>query len=942
MTNNVSTQEAALAQARREALAAARAREIAARQAAEAQARAAAKQAQPQPAAAPRVATDRQTAQGEALLKQLAGPQGEQALAAAPEAVRDAASLIAALASPEASGLPPSHPAVLAARDLLNRLQGQPPVAAGAVTGTLLDPESFYALGQSVLQAPEAERSAGQADLRQAAALSTPDHLAAQLEQEPDLSKYPQETLQEIASFRKVENPRLQAALDAAVKRQLDGLDGPDALSPEVAYLASNSPDTGVRSALQGKVEGWATDALKHAMDGKKKEEGAKQGLSEYSDALVKLAERTGLGETVQKAGEKVLHDNKGLVEEVNKRGRSLWDKVTGAIGGFFEHAFGAIGDGIKSAIGAVGDVAKFTVKAVGKVSTVGLDLAAAGLDAVGADGAAKAVRKVDHAVEGAYDFVGNQVDGFVHGVGDALGDTVEGVGAVIAHPVETVKGVAHLVTHPQEIATVGKALWAQASEGGFAHALGYVAGNLAPALLSGGSTSGGTVLARLGAVAGESTTLTAVVDGAKASRVVQLAGRAAEAGSQVLSKVGETRLVRGASEVAGGLKSGALKVVKESPLGKLGLPEGASNQLAKLKDFRHAFNDRVDTALGKAARRLDDTAAGRGVQRALSEHVPGAPVTAEARLAELRSAALGEAGLDEAGIRVEGEVQGVVKQGKSGEIREKSAADALENREALSQRELGAVQERGLRREHEIQGFDREGSLLQGTSRTGRGTQPDVLANFNGPLYEERIGKPARAIGTDPSLTAEEKLQRINALVNEHLQGNFTAELDGALQSLHEPFNSESLGHRISTEDYLEAGLADCRGFAALQQMALQDAGFKSGIAVSKTVLEDISDDAARAGGLVREADGLSHYYNVVEHDGKQIIADAFNPAASGHELAEALARGFVDRDGQRLVHYLPGNYGATILRDGTSALHGLPDLAEQLVTQAAATGTL
>jgi hypothetical protein len=99
--------------------------------------------------------------------------------------------------------------------------------------------------------------------------------------------------------------------------------------------------------------------------------------------------------------------------------------------------------------------------------------------------------------------------------------------------------------------------------------------------------------------------------------------------------------------------------------------------------------------------------------------------------------------------------------------------------------------------------------------------------------------------------------------------------------------------------------------------------------------VLDDLGNPLPQE---VLEARGLSHYYNVVQIDGKQIIADAFNPAASGVELAEALKRGFVDRGGSRRVHYVAGNYGATVLNDGLgSAVGGLAATVPAATAQAA-----
>jgi hypothetical protein len=500
------------------------------------------------------------------------------------------------------------------------------------------------------------------------------------------------------------------------------------------------------------------------------------------------------------------------------------------------------------------------------------------------------------------------------------------------------VKGVAHLVTHPKEIVTVGKALWATASEGGMAHALGYVVGNLAPALLTGGSTSAGTLTGRVAAIAGESRVLTTLVNGAKASRVGQVLARGGQAASRISTAVSQTRLAQGisrAAELAGKAKTGAAQFVRESSLGRLAIKAGEELRIPQIVDrvktARTQFNTRVDEFLGAQVRKLDDTAVGKGIERALPGHVPQT-VTTEARLAEL--AARGS----QAPIRLEDgvEVEGVIKKrGADGDAvyQEVDAADAQRLDPKLHEREIGSIpRERGLRRgADEIQNL-RPGDRLQGTFSTGRGTQPDIVAAFDGPLFEQKVGRQIDAL--DPNLPPQEKIQRINEIVNEAIRPNFDPKAIDELDAFHQGFNAR--GVHVSTEDYLAYGMADCRGYCALNQMALQRAGFQSGIAVSKTVLEDVA--GAVPAGLVREADGLSHYYNVVQVDGKQLIADAFNPAASGTELAEALTRGFVDRGGDRIVRYLPGRYGATILNDGVGGLVDASALVAPAATAAAA----
>ncbi|MFN3429944.1 MAG: hypothetical protein ACK46X_08325, partial [Candidatus Sericytochromatia bacterium] len=621
----------AIAQARRAALEAAAARRAeAARQAAEAQKSAA------KPASAP-VPADANTEAIRAARGAQAGPKGAVPLPP-PPMPGGTGPLLAAMAEFAPPELVAQAAAYMSA--LRGRLEGPATMAAGAITGTMMDPSGFYeAAGQLKGSAQMAQ---SEADVRAVAAMTTADNLAAKLREEPDLTQHSAETVKQLAGFREVAHPALQSAIDHALETTFEGDLEPDQITREMAYMAHHSQDSGVKGALEDKMKAWADQALETSMDGKEKDSGVEKGLSEFQEEMVALAERTGMGSVVQKASEDALKDGEKLIEDAAKRGRSLWDKFTGAVSGFIDGAFGAIGDGIKKAISAVGDVAEFAVDKVGDVAEAGLDVAAAGLDAAGLEGAADVTRAAGDKVDAAYDWVGKQAGGFVDGFGAALGDTVIGIGSTIAHPIDTVKAVGHLVTHPQEIVTVGKALWAEASKGGIAHALGYVAGNIAPALLTGGSSNAATLGGRLAAVAGESRVLTTLVNGAKASRVGMALARGGQAVSRVSQAIGATRaaqVVGRGVELAGKARAGAATFVRESALGKLALKAGEELRIPPIVDrFKAAklkFNTQVDEFLGRQVRKLDATALGRGVERALPNHVPQT-VTTEARLAEL------------------------------------------------------------------------------------------------------------------------------------------------------------------------------------------------------------------------------------------------------------------------------------------------------------------
>lgn len=525
-------------------------------------------------------------------------------------------------------------------QQLRAQVQGLPPQAVPAISQLLYDPSTFYQQGQAMVGSdyqaqarPEAEAIAGAAN---------GPTLAQRLQEEPNLTTYPEETLNQLASFREAPSPEVQEALDRAAKETLEDDDfDPEKLNPAIAHIIKTSSDPEIKEMLEDKLKDWAKGKLEDSLEGKEKDSGVEDGLGEFQEAIVGLAEKTGLGEELQSIAETTLKDGEGLIEETAKKGRSLWDKFTGAVSGFIDKAFGAIGDGISKAIGAVGDVAKFALDKTGDVWEKGLDLAGAGFDAVGLEGVGNAARKAGDVVDGAYDFVGDQTDNFVDGFGDGIAGTVTGIGSTIAHPIQTVKGLAHIVTHPQDLPKIGKAIWDEASQHGIAGALGYATAQVLPAILSGGSSAGTSLTARLGAVAGKSQVLStglAVIKGSKAgqiaSKVLQGANYVRQVPGRAINFVAKNTLGKLTTRIGQQpvIRNIAQRIGTSAPV------EALKKVQAAIAQRKFDFNTKLDTALAKGVQNLDNTALAQSLQGKLAgklDDVAGRGLALEGKVAQ-------------------------------------------------------------------------------------------------------------------------------------------------------------------------------------------------------------------------------------------------------------------------------------------------------------------
>jgi hypothetical protein len=319
----------------------------------------------------------------------------------------------------------------------------------------------------------------------------------------PDLQTAVNQAVQQVQSTTgtsgDVMQPVAQAANNAAVKDllnkgvSLDQVEKNPALG-QLLSTAQQSSDQGLKDKLQSTVKGWSDQALDNNLKGKEKDAGAQQGVNDFQQEMLKLAQATGLGDVIAPASEQTVKDGDNKIKDTANKGKSWWDSFTGAIGdvvghvtNFFKKGFDLVGKGFNGLMKGVGDVYSGAFHLVGS-----------GLNAVGLKSAGNFADKVGDGAQKAANVVGDVGEHFVEGVGDAVKGTLDGTIQMVMHPIDSLKAIGGLIIHPSRIVDVGKALWSEAMDGGPAHAAGFIAGNLIPMLLSGGA-GGASLLSKAG-----------------------------------------------------------------------------------------------------------------------------------------------------------------------------------------------------------------------------------------------------------------------------------------------------------------------------------------------------------------------------------------------------------------------------------------------------------
>lgn len=545
--------EEAARRAREEA--AKKAREAAAKkakEAAEAAAKAKAKEAAKEKAKAkeadkPKPEQDKRELEGlKKEIKRLEKPAEAEALAEKAKALADRLAKAsdapaelkqdAAAFKDEAEGAHRAVSAITAKRKALE--QGKPAERAGATADLLANGGAFQKeiAGLKALKGTPLVKQATES-LQRISALAKPQVVASALKDQPDLAKYPAGFAANAAKLRGLKDPTLNQAIDGAARHALET---PGALSlenlkanPGLGALVGGSADPALKAKVAEAAKGWAQKSLDRHLEGKEGEDGVKKALEGFKTELAELAKTTGLGDAIGKGAQAAVKGSQEKIEEASKEGGGFFGSLKNAFGdvmdglgdftkklidvtplalagkglekvglggavkglqGVADASIGSFGSLIKLGFGAVGNVADFALDVQGKVGQTVLGGMGKGLDAVGLDGAGKALEKGGEAYAKGLDFVGDQVGNFTKGFGDAIGATVTGLGQMAVHPVQTMQATAYLVTHPGQFKEVGKALWKEGTKHGVAGAVGYVAGNLAPMLLTGGGAAGGLI----------------------------------------------------------------------------------------------------------------------------------------------------------------------------------------------------------------------------------------------------------------------------------------------------------------------------------------------------------------------------------------------------------------------------------------------------------------
>lgn len=281
------------------------------------------------------------------------------------------------------------------------------------------------------------------------------------------------------------------ALKDAAKDLLFEGVDAKEvaenpALGKVLATL-QNDPDSAVKDKLEATVRGWTDEALKGRLEGKEGEDDVKDAMSDFRGDLRSLAEKTGLGDTLTKAAEASLDSQKGHIEDLAKKGRSMWEKGLDMAGDFFGKALDLGGDlvkgvtdiagetvdavtdaaaaGIKQGADLAGDLANAAIDQAGKGANAVAGMAADGLEAVGAKAAADHTRQAGKAAEHVADVVGDVANKAIDTQGKVVGAAVDIAGNI---------GKGALQTAGDTINTVADGAGLLASEGpmGAANAL--------------------------------------------------------------------------------------------------------------------------------------------------------------------------------------------------------------------------------------------------------------------------------------------------------------------------------------------------------------------------------------------------------------------------------------------------------------------------------------
>lgn len=526
-------------------------------------------------------------------------------------------------------------------------LKGEDPAARAAAAAKLLaHPEEFeqdlQALGKVGGPAVGAYAEKVEGILKEA----TPATIAEGLEANPFINEYPAGFGKDLAALPEI--PELEGPIARSADLAVSGAASIDDLSADqvaVAAAAALDSDT-VRSDLSKLVQADVDKMVDARLDAAHGEDELKRAIDGImKDAERMVGEHPGLGELIAKATENKLTASKDRMNDIANEGKNVFQKIGDFFGGMWDGVKGGLGKlaeigsaGVGFVTGKATQALEWTGHAAGAVTGTAARLAGAangfltehagkalafGLDKAGADGAARFVSDKSAALAtfqrdyGAA--LGDSLQSFGDGLGKGLGGITSGVGFLIQHPVQSVKGLADMVSHlpgvtdPKALMSAGaaalqgknpmealakdfkgdmeywKGVGTALFDEGFrdksgkidvAQGGGYVAGNLLPILLTGGGAA-----ATKGAQAAKAADTAA--DAAKVADVLSDGARAADVAADASTGV---RAIQDVKHVAKAGADDLAKAVKNPELGLsdyAGIAKGTAREAGgRVKEF--------------------------------------------------------------------------------------------------------------------------------------------------------------------------------------------------------------------------------------------------------------------------------------------------------------------------------------------------------------------
>lgn len=345
--------------------------------------------------------------------------------------------------------------------------------------------------------------------------LQAPGAVEEALTSRPNLADYSPGELLALAQLSQ-DDPALQAMLQDHVADAVDRAGSLDELPQGLGFqnlLAGSGLTTpaeeGQEDPTREHLSMLVKDQLDSSLDGylhdRSGDSEADLGIDRYVADLQDLAGRNpALGQQISDLAQQSLQDHADRITDVRRDDDSTLSKIGHAVTDGFNDVAGFVGDRLRDLGDLAGDALALQTRLLGEVGdfalTQGGKLAGAGLDLVGAEGAADFVRDGSAAAGDFYnratDFVADQQDKFVEGFAEGAAGTVEGLAAVATNPIGTAKGLAAVVRDPSLLLDSYKQILEEKGVAGLAGALTF---EVAATVATGGGEAGAKAATEVG-----------------------------------------------------------------------------------------------------------------------------------------------------------------------------------------------------------------------------------------------------------------------------------------------------------------------------------------------------------------------------------------------------------------------------------------------------------